>query len=302
MIYQNVLECIGHTPVVLLEERNGNAIYLKLEMSNPGMSIKDRIAKEMIEDLLKEGKLGKAGQKAVEGTSGNTGIGLSLVCAYYGIPLSVVMPENMSLERINLMKAYGTTVILTPKEEGMAGAEKKAAEMAKEGYVFLNQFENKSNLKAHERGTSKEIIADFKDGLDYFVAGVGTAGTLIGNAKSLKKHFPHIGIVGVEPLESPILEGGKPGPHKIQGIGANFVPPLYDKTLVDRLIAVKSEDALLKVRALAQKGYFLGISSGAAILAAEKLADENVNKSLRILAISPDGGIKYMSMGIYGRE
>jgi cysteine synthase A len=301
MIYENILETIGHTPIVHLENVAGNAIYVKLEMMNPGMSVKDRIAYEMITTLVKEGRLGKPGQKAVEGTSGNTGIGLALVCANQGIPLSIVMPENMSLERINLMKAYGATVILTPKAEGMAGAEKKAAEMEKEGYVFLNQFENKANPLAHEKTTAKEIIADFPSGLDYFVAGVGTAGTLIGNAKVLKKHFPKIHCVAVEPTESPLLEGGQAGAHKIQGIGANFIPPLYNHDLVDQVIAIKSDEAIQKVNLLAKKGYFLGISSGAAILGAEKIATENPSAGLKILAMSPDGGIKYMSMDIYGK-
>jgi cysteine synthase A len=300
MIHESILELIGHTPVVHLETLEGNAIYVKLEMSNPGMSIKDRIALEMIETLIKEGRLGKPGQKAVEGTSGNTGIGLALVCAVKGIPLTIVMPENMSLERINLMKAYGATVLLTSKAEGMAGAEKKAAAMEKEGYVFLNQFENKANPQAHEKTTSKEILADFPEGLDVFIAGVGTAGTLIGNGKVLKKAWPKIQIVGVEPKESPILEGGEAGPHKIQGIGANFVPPLYEKKWVDRIVPIASDLAIEKANLLAKKGFFLGISSAAAILAAEKIATENPSKGLRILAVSPDGGIKYMSMGIYG--
>jgi cysteine synthase len=301
MIYQSIVDTIGHTPVLHLENVAGNAVYVKLEMFNPGMSIKDRIAREMIETLVKEGKLGRPGQKAVEGTSGNTGIGLALVCASRGIPLTIVMPENMSLERINLMKAFGATVLLTPKAEGMAGAEKKAAELEKEGYVFLNQFENEANPRAHEKTTSKEIIADFPNGLDYFVAGVGTAGTLIGNAKVLKKHYHNIQTVAVEPSESPILEGGQAGAHKIQGIGANFVPPLYDKTLVDKVVAIKSEDAINEVNLLAKKGLFLGISSGAAILAGEKIATENPNAGLKILVVAPDGGIKYMSMDIYGK-
>jgi len=301
MIYESVLDTIGHTPVVHLEKIAGNDIYVKLEMFNPGMSIKDRIAYEMITALIKEGKLGKPGQKAVEGTSGNTGIGLALVCANKGIPLTIVMPENMSAERINLMKAYGASVLLTPKAEGMAGAEKKAAEMQKEGYVFLNQFENKANPLAHEKTTAKEIIADFPKKLDYFIAGVGTAGTLSGNAKVLKKHYKNIRCIAVEPAESPILEGGTAGPHRIQGIGANFVPPLYEKSLIDGIIAIKSDDAVSEVNLLAKKGYFLGISSGAAILAAEKIATENPQEGLTLLAISPDGGIKYMSMDIYGK-
>lgn len=301
MIYNSIVDTIGHTPVVHLENVAGNALYVKLEMFNPGLSIKDRIAAEMIATLIEEGKLGKPGQQAVEGTSGNTGIGLALVCANRGIPLTIVMPENMSLERINLMKAYGATVLLTPKAEGMAGAEKKAAELGKSGYVFLNQFENEANPRAHEKTTSQEIIADFPEGLDYFVAGVGTAGTLIGNAKVLKKHYATLRCVAVEPAESPILEGGEAGPHKIQGIGANFVPPLYDKRLVDRVISIPSDEAIKKVNALAKKGYFLGISSGAAILAGEKIASENPEGGLRILVVAPDGGIKYMSMDIYGK-
>jgi len=301
MIYQSIVDTIGHTPILHLENVAGNALYVKLEMFNPGMSIKDRIAREMIETLVQEGKLGQPGQKAVEGTSGNTGIGLALVCASRGIPLAIVMPENMSLERINLMKAFGATILLTPKAEGMAGAEKKAAELEKEGYVFLNQFENEANPRAHEKTTAKEIIADFPDGLDYFVAGVGTAGTLIGNAKALKKRDPKIQTVAVEPSESPLLEGGKASAHKIQGIGANFVPPLYDKKLVDRVIAISSDAAIEKVNSLAKKGVFLGISSGAAILAGEKIATENPNAGLKILVVAPDGGIKYMSMDIYGK-
>lgn len=299
MIYENIVDTIGRTPVLHLESVSGNDIYLKLEMANPGMSIKDRIAKQMIEDLVQEGKLGQ-GQKAVEGTSGNTGIGLALVCASKGIPLSIVMPENMSRERIDLMKAFGATVVLTPKEEGMAGAEQKAAEMGKNGYVFLNQFENVSNLKAHERYTAEEIIADFPDGLDYFVAGVGTAGTLIGNALRLRKHFPKIQIIAVEPFESQVLEGKMAGPHRIQGIGANFIPPLYRRDLVNRVLPIKGDDAVITVNHWSKKGVFLGISSGAAILGAEKIASENPGKCLRILAVSPDGGIKYMSTGIYG--
>lgn len=299
MICNQITDLIGHTPVLRLEEVNGNQVFVKLEMFNPGMSIKDRIAYQMIKDLVQQGKLGK-GQKAVEGTSGNTGIGLALVCASLAIPLTIVMPENMSLERINLMKAYGAQVILTPKSEGMAGAEKRAAAMEKEGYVFLNQFENKSNTLAHEKTTSQEIIADFPDGLDYFVAGVGTAGTLIGNAKILKKRYPNLQSVAVEPFESEVLEGQPAGSHRIQGIGANFVPPLYEKHLVNRIVAIKSDEAIKKVHDLALQGLFLGISSGAAILAAEEIAKENPAKGLKILAVSPDGGIKYMSMGIYG--
>jgi cysteine synthase A len=300
MIYSSILQTIGHTPIVYVETIGGNAIYLKLEMFNPGLSVKDRVAYEMIENLKAQGLLGQ-GQKAVEGTSGNTGIGLSLVCAYEGIPLTIVMPENMSKERQDLMKAYGSTLVLTPKAEGMAGAEKKAAALAQEGYVFLNQFENPDNYKAHEKTTGPEIIADFPDGLDYFVAGVGTAGTLMGTGRALKKRYKAIRLVAVEPKESPILEGGAAGPHSIQGIGANFVPPLYDKSLVDEIIPIESEKAIARVKELAHHGLFLGISSGASLLACEEIASKEGPKGLKILGLAPDGGIKYMSMDIYGK-
>lgn len=301
MIIQSILETIGDTPVLHLEALAGNDIYVKLEMFNPAGSIKDRIALEMVDDLVSQGRLSN-GQKAIEATSGNTGIGLALVCANYGIPLTIVMPENMSQERINLMKAYGASIVLTPKEKGMQGSEDMAAQMAKDGsYVFLNQFENQDNPKAHEENTSQEIIVDFPIALDYFVAGVGTGGTIVGNAKVLKKRYPGLKVVAVEPAESEVLEGKKPGPHGIPGIGTNFMPPLYDPSLVDQIIDIESPSAAAKVVDLAKKGLFLGISSGAAILAAEKIATANPNMGLTILAIAPDGGIKYMSLDIYGK-
>lgn len=300
MRYESFEKIIGNTPEVLLEKINDNSIFIKLEMMNLGGSVKDRIALRIIEDLIKEGKLGKEGQKAVEATSGNTGIGLAMVCALKGIPLTILMPENMSKERISLMESYGAKVILTPKEGGMALAEEQAKEMEKDGYVFLNQFGNHSNIDAHLEGTSKEIIKDFPDGIDYFVAGVGTSGTLSGCAKALKEAFPNIKIIAVEPEESKLLEGSKPGPHSIQGIGANFLPPFYEESLVDEIIPIKSSEAMKKANELAKKGFFLGISSAAAILAAEIVAKKENGKT--ILAISPDGGIKYMSLGIYGRN
>jgi cysteine synthase A len=301
MIIQSILETIGDTPVLHLETLAGNDVYVKLEMFNPAGSVKDRIALEMVNDLVSLGRLG-SGQKAIEATSGNTGIGLALVCASYGIPLTIVMPENMSQERIALMKAYGASVVLTPKEKGMQGSEDLAIQMAKDGsYVFLNQFENLDNPKAHEENTSQEILVDFPIALDYFVAGVGTGGTITGCSKVLKKRYPGLQVVAVEPAESEVLEGKKPGPHGIPGIGANFMPPLYDASLVDQIIDVESPLAAAKVADLAKKGLFLGLSSGAAIFAAEKIATANPNKGLTILAIAPDGGIKYMSMDIYGK-
>jgi cysteine synthase len=299
MIKDSILETIGHTPVIVYEKRNGCTLYLKLEMFNPGMSVKDRVAYQMILDLEKKGLIDK-NTKLVEGTSGNTGIGLALVCAAKGISLTIVMPENMSKERIDLMKAYGATVILTPKAEGMAGAEKRASKMSEEGYLFLNQFENRSNTEAHRLTTVPEITEDFPKGLDYFVAGVGTSGTITGVAQGLRERGFKTTIVAVEPAESEVLEGSKPGPHGIQGIGANFVPPLYDKALVDEIVPVETAAAVNKVNALARKGLFLGISSGAAIVAGEKIAAKVKGKS--ILVLCPDGGIKYMSMGIYGSK
>jgi cysteine synthase A len=301
MIYEHMSSLIGNTPILHLEKVGGNDIYVKLEMFNPSGSVKDRVALMMIDDLLSSGKLSKGG-KAVEGTSGNTGIGLAMVCAEKGIKLTIVMPENMSKERIDLMRAYGAEVILTPKEKGMVGAEELAKEMGEKGYVFLNQFENKSNPKAHMKTTAKEIIRDFPEGLDYFVAGVGTAGTLIGNGMVLKEAYKNIKLIAVEPFESEVLEGKKAGPHKIQGIGANFVPPLYEKGIVDEIMPIKSDDAIKRTHDLAEDGIFLGISSGAAILAAENIARSNEGKGLKILALAPDGGIKYMSMGIYGEK
>jgi cysteine synthase len=300
MLYENIIETIGHTPTVKLETIDGNEIFVKLEMFNPGGSVKDRIALYMANDLIQKGLLGKKGQKAVEASSGNTGIGLALVFSAKGIPLTIVMPENMSSERIGLMKSYGAEVILTKKELGMKGAEELARKMGDEGYVFVNQFENQANLAAHEKTTGPEIVADFPQGLDYFVAGIGTAGTIVGAGKVLRQRFKNIKLVGVEPAESPLLEGKPAGPHKIQGIGANFIPPLYQKDAVDEIMPIESAKALEKANIMAKRGFFLGISSNAAILAAEAISARNPDKGLKILALAPDGGIKYMSMGIYG--
>lgn len=298
MIYQSILDAVGHTPTILYKEENGNRIYLKMEGGNPAGSIKDRVALEMMKEL-KEKSLLKKGARCVEGTSGNTGIGLAFVCAVMGVPLTVVMPENMSKECISLMEAYGAKVRLTPKEEGMEGAERKAKEMGEEGYIFLNQFENPANPKAHYLTTAGEILEDFPDGPDYLVAGVGTSGTLTGLARRLKEKGCKTKIIAVEPAESEVLEGKEAAPHLIQGIGANFVPPLYEGSLVDEVIAIRSQDAIEKAGKMAKEGFFLGISSAAAVLAGEEIAKKAEGAS--ILAIAPDGGIKYMSMGIYGK-
>lgn len=296
MIYNHLDELIGHTPTLKLEQLNNSTIFAKLEMFNPGGSIKDRIALEMINTLEKKHKLNK-NSKIVEATSGNTGIGLAMVLASRGYKITIVMPENMSKERQDLMKAYGATLILSPAKEGMSGSEKLAQDMEKEGYIFINQFENKANIEAHYKTTAEEIISDFPKGIDYFVAGVGTAGTLIGTGKKLKEKFPKIKLVAVEPSESAVLEGEKAGRHNIQGIGAGFIPPLYNKGLVDEIIKIKTLDAEQKTSQLAKEGLLLGISSGASILAAEIIAHKNPGKI--IVCICPDGGIKYLSTGIY---
>lgn len=296
MIYNHITKLIGNTPILRIDNINGNTIFAKLEMFNPGGSIKDRIALEMISELEKNNAL-NTGTKIVEATSGNTGIGLAMVLASYGYSITIIMPENMSKERQDLMRAYGASIILTPAHKGMTGAEEKAAEMEKEGYFFINQFMNKANTQAHYHTTAEEIINDFPNGIDYFVAGVGTAGTLIGCGKRLKEKFPNIKIVAVEPTESPVLSGGKSGKHNIQGIGAGFIPPLYNESIVDSIIQIKTSDAESETRNLAKEGLLLGISSGAAILASKKIAKENKNK--QIVCICPDGGIKYLSTGIY---
>ncbi|MFA5283243.1 MAG: cysteine synthase family protein [Bacilli bacterium] len=296
MIYHRVDELIGETPILELEHIGQSTIYVKLEMFNIGGSVKDRIALQMIDDMEAQGII-KRDSKLVEATSGNTGIGLAMVCASRGISLTIIMPENMSKERQDIMKAYGAKIILSEAKSGMKGAEILAEELAKQGYIYLNQFENQSNVKAHFEHTSKEIMAEFPKGIDYLVAGVGTSGTITGLSKALKVKFPKIKMIAVEPFESAILSGEVKGPHGIQGIGAGFVPPLYNKDYVDRVIKITTADAKQCVKDLARKGLLLGISSGAAITASRAIAKEN--KNAKILCISADGGIKYLSTGTY---
>jgi cysteine synthase A len=296
----SIAEAIGNTPLLLVEEIAGNKIYAKLEGQNPGGSIKDRVAAQMVEDFEDSNALkGKKG--IVEGTSGNTGIGLAFICAAKQIPLVIVMPENMSKERQDLMKAYGASLILTPAKEGMDGAEKKAAALAKtEGYLFANQFENKSNVKAHYKTTGPEIYEALNGQVSAFLAGVGTAGTLMGIGAYLKEKDPKVQLVAIEPDESPVLDGGKPGPHKIQGIGANFYPPLLKADLVNTYLRVKSDEAVAKANVLAKIGIFVGISGAANLLGAEAYAKSHPNLG-NLVTVFPDGGIKYMSLGIYGK-
>ncbi|HPV69800.1 MAG TPA: cysteine synthase family protein [Bacilli bacterium] len=295
MIYNHITELIGNTPHLRLPSINNNQLYVKLEMFNPGGSVKDRIALSMVNDLVERGLLNGA-SKVVEATSGNTGIGLSFVLASKGISFTAVMPENMSRERVDLFRAYGTHIILTPAALGMTGAIAKAKEMEQEGYVYIDQFRNHANPEAHMKTTAEEILRDFPK-LDYLVLGVGTGGTLTGLARIIRKRYPNLKIIAVEPFESSVLQGLPKGPHKIQGIGAGFVPPLLETKEVDRIISIASADAMNKAKLLARQGLFLGISSAAAILASEIVADQV--KNAVILTVAPDGGAKYISTGAY---
>lgn len=295
MIYNHITELIGNTPHLRLPSINNNQLYVKLEMFNPGGSVKDRIALSMVNDLVERGLLNGA-SKVVEATSGNTGIGLSFVLASKGISFTAVMPENMSRERVDLFRAYGTHIILTPAALGMTGAIAKAKEMEQEGYVYIDQFRNHANPEAHMKTTAEEILRDFPK-LDYLVLGVGTGGTLTGLARIIRKRYPNLKIIAVEPFESSVLQGLPKGPHKIQGIGAGFVPPLLETKEVDRIISIASADAMNKAKLLARQGLFLGISSAAAILASEIVAGQV--KNAVILTVAPDGGAKYISTGAY---
>ncbi len=273
-------------------------VYVKLEKFNPGGSVKDRAALGMIEKAEKEGLL-KKGSIIVEPTSGNTGIGLALIGKLKGYKVIIVMPETMSKERRDLIKAYGAELVLTDGSKGMKGAIEKAVEIAVgDEYFIPQQFENYANPEKHYETTAEEIYKDIPD-LDAIVAGVGTGGTLVGISKNLKNKNAQIKTVAVEPFSSPILSGGKPGAHKIQGIGAGFIPGIYDEKYIDEVLKVKDEDALKITKDVAQiEGVLVGISSGAAIYGAIKIA-QKLGKGKKVLAIAPDGGEKYISMGIY---
>jgi cysteine synthase A len=292
MIYKNPLDLIGNTPVVELD-----GIYIKLESYNISGSVKDRAAKWMIEGLEKDGILTK-GKTIVEPTSGNTGISLAMIGAIKGYEVVLVMPDTMTIERQQVMKAYGAKIVLTEGKKGMAGAIEEANRLVIEkGYVMPSQFDNKYNVIAHEESTAQEILKDFKK-LDYVVAGIGTGGTITGLAKVLREHFPDIKIIGVEPTESPVLNGGNKGPHGIQGIGAGFVPSILQRNLIDEVTTISTDEAKQEANRLAKKGLFLGVSAAAAIKTAYKLA-EVVGPDKVILTIAPDGGFKYLSTGIY---
>lgn len=305
-IAKKLTDLIGNTPLLELSNFNnkkavGATIIAKLEYFNPGGSVKDRIALAMIEDAEKQGIL-KPGSLIIEPTSGNTGVGLALVAAAKGYQLTLTMPETMSIERRNLLKALGANIVLTPGAAGMQGAIDKAEALRNEnpGSVILQQFENPANPATHKRTTAEEIWRDIDGQIDIFVAGVGTGGTISGTGARLKELNPNIRIVAVEPAGSPVLSGGKPGPHKLQGIGAGFIPKTYDAKVVDQVIPVENDNAIRTSRELAQtEGLLVGISAGAATYAATQLAARPENKGKRIVVLLPDTGERYLSTELY---
>ena len=308
-IARQLTDLVGNTP--LLEFSNFNAskglkaqVIGKLEYFNPAGSVKDRVALAMIEDAEAKGLL-KPGATIIEPTSGNTGVGLAFVSASKGYKLILTMPDTMSAERRNLLKALGARLVLTPGAEGMKGAIAKAEELrdATPDSIILQQFENPANPAVHIRTTAEEIWRDTDGKVDLFVAGVGTGGTVSGVGAGLKAHNPNVQIVAVEPSDSPVLSGGKPGPHKIQGIGAGFIPKTYNGEVVDKILRVTNDDAIRTSRELAGKeGLLVGISSGAAVYAAVELAKLPENEGKTIVALLPDTGERYLSTALYAFE
>ena len=305
-IKKSITELVGNTPLLELthieaEENIRATLLAKLESFNPAGSVKDRVAKAIIEDAEKTGRL-KKGSVIIEPTSGNTGIGLASVATAKGYRTIIVMPETMSNERKMLIKAYGAELVLTEGSKGMKGASDKAEELSKEipNSIIAGQFTNPINPKMHYDTTGPEIWADTEGKVDYFVAGVGTGGTLSGVGKYLKEQNPNVKVIAVEPETSPLLSKGQAGPHKIQGIGANFVPETLDKDVYDEIIAVPNDEAILTARKAAkQEGFLIGISSGAALWAGKQLADRPENKGKNIVVIFPDGGERYLSTNLY---
>lgn len=300
MIYESVLELIGNTPMLKLkkEDENSADIYVKLEKFNATGSVKDRAALGMIEKAEKD-KLIKPGDTIVEPTSGNTGIALAMIGKLKGYKVIIVMPETMSEERRVLIKAYGAELILTDGKKGMKGAIAKAEELSKQpGYFIPSQFDNEANKEKHYETTAEEILKDVPD-VDVFIAGVGTGGTVTGVSKKLKERLKNVRTIAAEPEKSKVLSGGKPGPHSIQGIGAGFIPSIYESEVIDEVFAVTDEDAFKEAKEFAAKeGLLVGISTGCALSVAKNIAKE-IGKDKKIVLIAPDGGEKYISMGLY---
>ena len=298
MIYKNGIELIGNTPIISLDEIGYENVYIKLEKYNPAGSVKDRIALSMIEGAEKKGVL-KEDSVLVEATSGNTGIALAMVGKLKGYKVIIIMPETMSIERRQLVKAFGAELILTEGAKGMNGSIEKLEELLKENknYINLGQFENEDNPRIHYEATGPEIYKEVPD-VDVIIAGIGSGGTISGTGKFLKEKNPNVEVIGIEPKASPLITQKKSCPHKIQGIGANFIPKNYDENVVDKVITVSDEDAFDVVRLLANKlGILVGISSGANIFGAIEIAKNNPDK--KIVTIAPDGVDKYMSMSIF---
>jgi cysteine synthase A len=300
---KTILETIGNTPVVQINKLFGNSkeVWIKLERSNPGNSIKDRIALAMIEDAESKGLL-NADSVIIEPTSGNTGIGLALVTAVKGYKVILVMPDSMSVERRKLLEIYGAKFVLTPREIGMKGAIEKAAQLVLEtpNAWSPKQFENPENVEVHERTTAQEIISDFPNGLDYVITGVGTGGHITGIAKVLKAKFPNLKVIAVEPELSPVLSGGQPGPHPLQGIGAGFVPSIYRSDLIDEVIQVNKDESFEYARRIAkEEGILVGISTGASLAAVAKKL-ETIPDGAVVLTFNYDTGERYLSIeGLY---
>ncbi|MFI3177818.1 MAG: cysteine synthase A [Eubacteriales bacterium] len=305
-VYETVTEVIGETPILVMngigeELQLQGTIYGKLEYLNPSGSVKDRIARSMIEDAKERGVL-KDGGTIIEPTSGNTGIGIASIGAAQGYRTILTLPETMSVERRNLLKAYGAELVLTDGKLGMGGAIARAKELQEEisGSIILGQFDNQANAKAHYETTGPEIYEDMNGEIDYLVAGIGTGGTITGTGKYLKEHNPNIKIVGVEPTDSPVLSQGTKGPHGIQGIGAGFIPDVLDTTIYDEIITIEKEDAFAMGRMIATKeGILVGISSGAAVHAAVELAKRKENAGKNIVVILPDSGDRYLSTPMF---
>ncbi|HJA71549.1 MAG TPA: cysteine synthase A [Candidatus Lachnoclostridium stercoravium] len=305
-IYTSVEQLIGHTPLLELthiekEENLRAKILAKLEYLNPAGSVKDRVGKALIEDAEAKGIL-RPGSVIIEPTSGNTGIGLAAVAAVRGYQVIIVMPDTMSVERQQIMKAYGAKIVLTPGQEGMAGSIRKAEELAKEipGSFIPGQFTNPANAEAHRTSTGPEIWEDTDGEVDIFVAGVGTGGTITGTGEYLRSKNPQVRIVAVEPADSPLLSGGTAGPHKLQGIGANFIPEVLNQDIYDQVITVEDEAAFEAARILGKKeGVLTGISSGAALWAAIQLAKKEENEGKTIVVLLPDTGDRYLSTPLY---